>query len=197
MGCIDNTHVSGVPLFHRQRNSAAARRDLPSRLPRVTLTLRAALHAASFAQERHYPLRVACASWMQIGRNVRLRAANKGSAQPSGGCGRRGGTGVYVGTCRFRAPAVPAWRLRSRFDRCSKRVTECDARLTAAPVIGPMKARPGRSCRQRLDRHANGRNHRAGRPSASLPAQCCARCRTSVVASRHPRHDEKCERCTF
>ena len=120
MGCIDNTHVSGVPLFHRQRNSAAARRDLPSRLPRVTLTLRAALHAASFAQERHYPLRVACASWMQIGRNVRLRAANKGSAQPSGGCGRRGGTGVYVGTCRFRAPAAPAWRQRSSFDSCSK-----------------------------------------------------------------------------
>ncbi|MDO0788009.1 hypothetical protein NHH63_06655 [Xanthomonas campestris pv. campestris] len=23
------------------------------------------------------------------------------------------------GTCRFRAPAAPAWRLRSRFDRCS------------------------------------------------------------------------------
>ena len=32
----------------------------------------------------------------------------KRSEQPSGGCGRRGGTGVYGGTCRFRAPAAPA-----------------------------------------------------------------------------------------
>ena len=26
---------------------------------------------------------------------------------------------MYVGRCRFRAPAAPAWRMRSRFDSCS------------------------------------------------------------------------------
>ncbi len=32
---------------------------------------------------------------------------------------------MYVGTCRFRAPAAPAWRLRSSFDSCSKPASHC------------------------------------------------------------------------
>ncbi len=37
----------------------------------------------------------------------------------------------YGGTCRFPAPAAPAWRLRSRFDSCSKLLTQCSAAVSA------------------------------------------------------------------